>query len=81
MWIDLWYCCTIINTNGYMCVVNTAECLSQAQNGRQQLHVAYSICGSEYSPFSLSLWSAQALRVGIYQYEYQIAIFWGRSAT
>ena len=39
-----------------MCVVNTAECLFQAENGRQQLHVAYSICGSEYSPFSLSLW-------------------------
>ena len=31
MRIDLWYCCTIINTNGYMCVVNTAECLSQAE--------------------------------------------------
>ena len=25
-----------------MCVVNTAECLSQAENGRQQLHVHYS---------------------------------------
>ena len=34
-----------------MCVVNTAECLSQAENGRQQLHVAYGICGGEYSPF------------------------------
>ena len=40
-----------------MCVVNTAECLSQAENGQQQLHVAYGICGSEYSPFSLSLCS------------------------
>ena len=40
-----------------MCVVNTAECLSQAENGQKRLHVAYSICGSEYSPFSLSLWS------------------------
>ena len=37
-----------------MCVVNTAECLSQAENGQQQLHVAYGICSSEYSP--LSLW-------------------------
>ena len=55
MWIDLWYCCTIVNTNGYMCVVNTAECLSQAENGQQQLHVAYSICSGEYSPFSLSM--------------------------
>ena len=55
MWIDLWYCRTIINTNGYMCVVNTAECLPQAENGWQQLHVAYGICGGEYSPFSLSL--------------------------
>ena len=34
-----------------MCVVNTAECLSQAENGQQQLHVAYGICGGEYSPF------------------------------
>ena len=34
-----------------MCVENTAECLSQAENGRQQLHVAYGICGGEYSPF------------------------------
>ena len=40
-----------------MCEVNTGECLSQAENGRQQLHVAYGICGGEYSPFSLSLWA------------------------
>ena len=40
-----------------MCVVNTAECLSHAENGQQQLHVAYGICGGEYSPFSLSLWA------------------------
>ena len=38
-----------------MRVVNTDECLSQAENGQQQLHVAYGICGGEYSPFSLSL--------------------------
>ena len=31
-----------------ICVrVNTAECLSQAENGGQQLHVAYGICGGE----------------------------------
>ena len=59
-----------------MHVVNTPECLSQAENGQQQLHVAYGICGSEYSPFSLSLWYIYISHHGhmaLNKYTYHIA--------
>ena len=63
-----------------MCVVNTAECLSQAENGRQQLHVAYGICGGEYSPFSLSLWVAPYMAM-IRAQNCCIATQWPKSRT